>query len=883
MRNRAAWAGTALVAIVGAVYFATRGGEREPLPAAPRSEAVAADRSVDSTPSAPPDAASVPPPVPAKWPPATGRLFDAADGTGIAGASVIRITTGWPPAPDRLVATTLEGGEFSIAPDDVAPASYAVRADGYFGVRGVTAAPGDRVEMALARGTTVRARVVELRSRTPIAEADVLVEGRERTRSDPSGRFAFVAGPRTFRVEIEAPGHDEAVFEEIVAPEDGREIEFAIAATEGLLFRVTDAATGKPVERVTIDGEEAELAGGGLVRAAPRARDEVAHAEVAAPGYARKPVSIFVRTQGTPEDPFDVALEPAAAIVGRVVDASGRPIALASVWASGADLGADSVLAPLAAPPAFAETGDDGRFAIEGLSSTAAYALRVTHAAWQPALVENIVFTGPERRTVPDVVLALADKRVGLVRRRDDGSPVAGATIELHHGNGAERATTASDGTFALAVPDESSVLRIRARGLVPATVPLPPGPDDFGEIALETGLAIEGCVIHGDGRPAAGASVSGFLVWLPEDSTGLEEAYAGDGFLDVVADAEGRFRIPGFVPGSRISVFPWLGTLRGVLVSPSVEGAIEAGTTGLVYRLEPAAARSGARVRVVAKSDGRPLTHVGARVASAESSGAPRFETVPGSFTGEIFVPIPPSVAASIVVHTRGFRPETLEPIRVAAGEVREVVAELERAGSISGALFLPDGRAAAGFEISLEPPTNEETGPATQRRTRTRSDGRFSFPGLLDGEHRFAVYSASRGPSGESFLVPVAVRPETIAIADGENVVADVAIQEEPGAAVEGRIELPPGEDAFSKITIRLHAERANGSGPTYSVRLPPNADRYRFDSVAAGTYRVSVDRRSARPGHGESWWNYRASPATVTVPSEGAVTLDIRQRTD
>lgn len=226
--------------------------------------------------------------------------------------------------------------------------------------------------------------------------------------------------------------------------------------------------------------------------------------------------------QGTAE--VQVILDPGLAIVGQVVDADGKPVADASLFAWGPAHSEDS-------DSRHADTDADGRFRLNGL---AAGTYQVSASAGEATLQRDIV------AGTTDLVLRLPRTvTASLTILRHDGSPAAGVTVRASTGSDHDSEETDSQGRTTLTLPegwweisadlDDHPAIQTDLRvvsGMEPVT------------LRGEAGLALRGTV--GPGRP------EGLRIWLSSPD-GLNPGGNHEG-LAVAED--GTFAGEGIPPG---------------------------------------------------------------------------------------------------------------------------------------------------------------------------------------------------------------------------------------------------------------------------------------------------------------------------------------------
>lgn len=248
--------------------------------------------------------------------------------------------------------------------------------------------------------------------------------------------------------------------------------------------RVTELGTGKPVTSFTVRmrvhygpgtpsapyNEETfpqQSADGEFSIPGVPAGDFVveAWAPGLAPGFSRN----FTVEAGQSVSGIQIQLGRGGSLSGRVVDASGKPVARAKVsthdndWSDDEFTKAIGITYPTNATSAETRTGDDGRFTISGLSPEV-YQVNVIAAGYTGFMRRDLRVTEGADTALGDIKLG----RGGVVRGTlydASGKPLVGGTVELRIADGdvprQYTTRTSSDGKFQISnVTPGSYVLR---------------------------------------------------------------------------------------------------------------------------------------------------------------------------------------------------------------------------------------------------------------------------------------------------------------------------------------------------------------------------------------------------------------------------------------
>jgi uncharacterized GH25 family protein len=348
-----------------------------------------------------------------------------------------------------------------------------------------------------------------------------------------------------------------------------------------------------------------------------------------APGYALREMLVGELAEGARlglgaggrpiEPPLTLVLSPARRIAGIVLGPDGAPAPRAYVTLGPVidDVqkvtAAPGIYRKLAVPESAVRTGEDGRFARDGLCSVpyAVTAYTPDTAAWR----------GTHAPGDPDLVIRLGAglSLSGTVTAARDGGPIAGARVTIHMSTDGATAFTDEHGAFTLAglEPDEDAEVDVTADGYA-VLVRKPVVVSESGNAPLrlaldpEHRLAVRVMDVAGAPVPEAWVSIEGdrivdfggmIVAPVPtwESRVGLERG---------LTDAEGRFRFDQLYAGSfQITAeHPQDETLTATLTAPSVAG--DAGSEELLLVLDPHAT-SGVALHGVATDalTGRPVT----------------------------------------------------------------------------------------------------------------------------------------------------------------------------------------------------------------------------------------------------------------------------------
>ena len=318
--------------------------------------------------------------------------------------------------------------------------------------------------------------------------------------------------------------------------------------------RLLDAETGKPIAvgRFALDdARRLEVDAQGRFEAVGL---DLTHHEAypVCPGYERK--RVLFDTTGRPDAELELKLPKAGRVVGRVVDADGKPVA-------GAVVGLNTSGTILSGAALWEKCSEDGRYSYDGrtLGKTGRLTARapgyqeqerqdvVVLDASTPSEVNFTLRPDPTKGPAPRKIAEPTNHRVvsGKVVG-PDGKPVASALVrwDVRAGsNSMPETTTDAQGTFRLEdIPDESNVLSVMTKGLAPSFPLVEAGGDRQVSVELKAGATIRGRVVDDAGAPIEGVRVAP-QIGNPKPN------WVGFVYLDQLqakTDRDGRFTLEG-------------------------------------------------------------------------------------------------------------------------------------------------------------------------------------------------------------------------------------------------------------------------------------------------------------------------------------------------
>jgi hypothetical protein len=457
----------------------------------------------------------------------TGQVVDVAGGVARARVTVVSL------APVRRLreVESDETGAFEV--EGLLPqARYGVwaRAAGH-GQRVVLVPASRPATVMLPCALRVEGRVLERGVAAPGARVSPRGGGPE-VRADGAGRFVLEGLDCSGRTELlaeSATGVGELAIEPLSEDTSGLDISLEMAG--GLRVRVVEARSGRLLEGASVQSPAAPEAvwreedvgrfRAALLRPGPHGLI------VRAPGHGA--VQRVIEVGAGPETEAEVELPPESVLAGRVLGPEGLGMEGARIHLIGPGLsGAEEVL-----------TGADGRFEVRGLTDDT-YELRVERPGYLSMRRELRL-----PRTEP-LELSLAPAAAVTVKVLGArGEPVEEVAVSLSRVGEGRGETVREEGTdargsvhFGGLVPG-SYIAKARAPGYL-TSEPVPV--EAWDEEAVPVSLVLrEGLTLSGRVRDARGAPVGEAEVVLMGDGTSMGSTRT---------DAQGRFTLPGLVPG---------------------------------------------------------------------------------------------------------------------------------------------------------------------------------------------------------------------------------------------------------------------------------------------------------------------------------------------
>lgn len=569
-------------------------------------------------------------------------------------------------------------------------------------------------------------------------------------------------------------------------------------------------------------------------------------------------------------------------LVGRVVDADGRPVAGATLKLSTRPMMGDALVLEFFSPvtkPALALTVQSdaaGAYTFRDVAPRTDYYLKADHPGYA-SVQESLVQVG-ERGEFPgpEIVLRLGSGLTGYVR--DVGSnPVPDAELLLDsayvmnwEADNPDRLIATSDSTGYYEfknVPQGPRNLMVRAEGY---GVQVRSGndlqfkgePDDTRQIdfVLEPGFPIHGTVLDPEGLGVKGAKVS--AVHFQNQTTSRGES---------VTDEQGRFRIENLREGSYIMMVQAPGFSQERL------NRVPAGKIDVVIDLKRQACVTG---RLVAPGGGSPALRAELQRTSPKTSPSEiqifestniAADVVAGGDGGFTLCGVEPGYYM-VVGSGEGYAPTVSNTFQVLDGQdPPPVTVTLQVGGTIRGRVVDPGGSPVANASVisrDEQTPDNGNdaffgsfvTSTATERTGRTNAEGEFVLPNLAPGNYKVVVdHPQYAGATITGLHVTDGQTTQTAQI----TLLAGGIVR---GNVIQGGTAV---QRAFLQLYSTVEASRS------YQTRSDAEG-RFEFAHVRPGTYKLTATRSSPTSSSDpfQAILDQQASEVVLTV-SEGLTT--------
>jgi len=675
-------------------------------------------------------------------------------------AGPLRAEGGWNAAEE--VTRTAADGSARIAYAGKGDSVLTVSAPGYR----VLARPNVRGSSTTFRLAPAPARTIEVKSAdgAPVAGALVVTGVQDHplgiTGADGSLRVA-VPAPDTLRAEILAPDGRRADGDVGAAQKDPKKKEeprrFTLPRLVPLSGRLIDGETRKGITGGWVYRTEnvwsavASDATGAYTLYVPEGRG--VQITAGATGYM-PPDAVSARGEGPDGIGPTIALLPAAAIEGKVLDAAGAPVASATLKLEEKRAGGNRIMIRAGAPPEpSATTSSRGIFRLSGVNPSKAYDLTARAEGLASASTEILDLTA--RKVVRGVSLVLEEGLRVTGRALDtSGKPIRDVEVTVRSAQKPGRS-----GVIVLGGPQEKPPVaytddegRFAARGLsagayelalrrtgfarkVLPPVEVKPGPDPatVGDVVLDPGERVQGRVIDPQGRPIEGVAVAVEEAdQNPMMTMGGPRLGATRTESDGVTGPDGWFTVPdlrrGQALGLALSRTGYLATREAGVTPPTVEP--------LQVTMYPSSKIKG----VVLDDRGAPIPGADITLQRSKTGGGGgaifKFisrENATSDDGGQfVFDGVEPGTV-SLSAKASGWQEAKREALEVPRGDdLTGVEMRLAPGAVIVGRVLTPDGRPAVGAEVGI---VSDQPEMVRFSGTPTDGDGRFRLEGVAPG----------------------------------------------------------------------------------------------------------------------------------------------------
>lgn len=546
-------------------------------------------------------------------------------------------------------------------------------------------------------------------------------------------------------------------------------------------------------------------------------------------------------TKGGEQNLGDIALLPAAALSGQVVDAeTGKPIASATV-----DLEQSTSWGRM--PKGGGSTDAEGKFSIQNVGA-GAYSVRASASGYAPTTLPSVT---AEAGQDTDVGVIKLGRGFALKGRVVDGSGgVAGAALTLSEPGPSSMwgfdagvrqlgtTTTASDGSFTVTgLAETTALISVQADGYaqLKEKLELKSG---MAEVTLRLfrGVKITGRVLAADGTPAAGLSVG-----VISHADGAYNMYKlqpdnlrwfGQGGISSTTGPDGRFTLDRVPPQTYLfGAYPSSG-------KPYVQDDIRINETGDLDLGDIRLPGPGS-VRVTVTEDGQPVSGLKVEVRAGMGMWGSGSEAHPNAETDAAGVAqINDVPAGEVYIMTARDKDqwdtEILQKRRVLVktGLTTEFKLELKPADSAR-----VHGRATLNTKPSFSEIILLGTGDKASFFKQAKPDeaGFYEFPAVPLGSY---VLHFRVGDKVMSALATLAVdKPGDLEVT-----------RDFTGHAVSGVVSTP-NNTAAERASVKISMMRLNDPTPeayTQWMKAETGCDadgRFRLEHVVAGAYRVTA----------------------------------------
>ncbi|HEX7155287.1 MAG TPA: carboxypeptidase-like regulatory domain-containing protein [Thermoanaerobaculia bacterium] len=694
------------------------------------------------------------------------------------------------------------------------------------------------VALTMTKGVAVSGRVVAEDGETPVANAQLYVDGWPLAKSAEDGTFSIAHAAPDWRSLVARAGTRVAAVTKGAPPllrlQPGGSVSGTVRSAKddtpiaGAAVTINGDATLRGLRRVVADAK-GNFSIDGVIPASW-------NLGASHPSFATAAVS--VRVDGGQRLTRGVALQPFAKLTGTVTDEERKPVAgvrFSTVRGSRAS----------------AVSATDGSFVFRFPTFDVPVRIAIARAGFATITQGPLKFEPGETRRM-NVTLPrgfpLSIKLVDGAGEPVPDEPVYvmwaeetnGLPVPCAEAEGCNRSS--GDGTYETRLVEGSYELRIGGdktalKRIAPQTLNAASSPMT---VTLDRGAKVTGRVVDRDGNALG-----------DDDYLTIRVKEQPQVFATVEKD--GTFSISGLLPG-RITLLGARGRpgTANQVSAPPVE--VDAPASNVVIQFPNPARIEG---RVTEKESGTPVTEF---TVSMQASGSAWTGGPPAPFRaddGSFVLEDAPVTTTQLVVNAPGYVPGRITGLTLEEGKSVTVEVALERGVKIAGRVTAA-GRAVAGVSVSSLPAGPMMRGPREQNRsTVTDDNGDYVLDGVATGAFRLEFHK-----SGYVTLV------KAIETTAGKDQRLDAEL--ERGRELNGRVIDTTGQPvsgAMVYVDSRSMSSRGN-------VATTDAEGTFRLEGLAEGTYAVKAEKSGYLQGKVEDVEAAPGRSVTITLNRGGSI---------
>ena len=787
-----------------------------------------------------------------------GRVA-GADGQTPAAKAVVSVD-GWP------LATTGDDGAFTIEHASPKWKMLTARKDAFLGQR--AAAAGESQTVRLAKGATVTGRVLDSKTKLPVAGAIVRTVvprmGGDSTSSvtDAKGAYSLLVQPGTYMLIATHPGYEDLTQSNVnVVGGQTASKDVSVTPRARITGVVVDEER-KPVAVAMITAEDAgdpmafamRMVRGGNPQDAASGPDGRFSIRVRADSDLRLraskkglPVAKTETMKLTPSERKTgvvLTIPSGVEVTGRVTDPENNPLSGVAVMAAEAEAGRGGPMQRMMmiglqqADEDTVRTASDGTFSLRLKEGT--YDFTFKREGYAPASVraQSVAATA---NNVVDASLNRAAELKGRVLR--NGSGVDGVMVSAMMMGSDARAVTTPDGAFSLeGLPAGNVRLMIRKEDEFIQEMRSVTAPVNDLVVELPTGGRVIGRVVEkGTNKP-----VTQFQAGISRSrGAGGMVMMMGPPQLKSFTSDDGSFTLENVPAGAQDLVANAAGYAGGRMNVTVEEGKT---LSDVVIELDTGTRLTGR----VTGPNGQPLSDVMVRVAMSQTSGMMRTGVdnrtttdANGEYTLEAL-----EAGEETIEFTHAKHVSTRKNVTLKGREVK-LDAQLSGGERVTGMVVTESGSPVPDVEVYAS------AAGGSRRSARTNASGTFEFESLAQGRYRFSAAKAGYT----------------------EGVLEDFDIT--GGAPV--RITLKTGGTIYGRVAGLTREELANAAvearnGRNYASASVDASGNYKLEGAPLGTVQLVASVMSPSLGGRRT-----TQMQTVEVEAGSSRQVDLEFRSD